>query len=226
MSVWHGINCPFCGQLHAGLPCPSVKGSREVWYPVHHYHGGGEWENAHTAPIGLVTDEQAEILSLRAKLQAAEARADAMERAGAEKACRADQNQKDMLEWRSRAEAAEDEVQRMNGTPEGGWFRAWETADQDRTRLRTRIAELEAEVANLNELVDYFDPENHYPRELKVLQAEVARMKGQIEFLAAELETEREDMLERVLSKDIWLTFEGNDWVLVSAVRAALLGEE
>jgi hypothetical protein len=33
-------------------------------------------------------------------------------------------------------------------------------------------------------------------------------------------------MLERVLSKDIWLTFEGNDWVLVSAVRAALLGEE
>lgn len=73
MSVWHGINCPFCGQLHAGLPCPSVKGSREVWYPVHHYHGGGEWENAHTAPIGLVTDEQAEILSLRAKLQAAEA---------------------------------------------------------------------------------------------------------------------------------------------------------
>ena len=69
MSVWHGINCPFCGQLHAGLPCPSVKGSREVWYPVHHYHGGGELENAHTAPIGLVTDEQAEILSLRAKLQ-------------------------------------------------------------------------------------------------------------------------------------------------------------
>lgn len=47
---------------------------------------------------------------LRAKLQAAETRADAMERAGAEQACRADQNQTDMLGWCSRAEAAEARV--------------------------------------------------------------------------------------------------------------------
>lgn len=54
---------------------------------------------------------------------------------------------------------------------------------------------------------------------------EVAGLRARIAKLEAELVKTREELIEQVLSTDIWLSFDGKEWVMVSAVRQALHGE-
>lgn len=68
-------------------------------------------------------------------LEKAEARADGMERAGAEQARRADQNQVDLMGWRARAAAAEARVKDLEaGIPR---------LEEDRDALQRRVMEME-----------------------------------------------------------------------------------
>lgn len=91
----------------------------------------------------------------KGRAERAEARADGMERAGAEQARRADENQADMVAWRARAEAAEARVKEL----EAENHRCWQARDEsDR-----RITQLEADLAAANSAVEDVLPElrNH-----------------------------------------------------------------
>lgn len=87
----------------------------------------------------------------KGRAERAEARADGMERAGAEQARRADENQADMVAWRARAEAAEARVKEL----EAENHRCWQARDEsDR-----RITQLEADLAAANSAVEDVLPE-------------------------------------------------------------------